>query len=132
MLASLGITPFKKLVSDLSGTGFCNLVPNVACCAISDIIADMIKSFKHKGLQDFYEHGSLSGIQAHHRQKLKMQLVALDTATVIDDLDLPGYRLHPLKGDLKGLWSIEINKNWRLTFEFKSGDVYIVNYEDYH
>ena len=61
-----------------------------------------------------------------------MQLVALDTATVIDDLDLPGYRLHPLKGDMKGLWSIEVNKNWRLTFEFKSGDVYIVNYEDYH
>ena len=92
----------------------------------------MIKSFKHKGLQAFYEHGSLSGIQANHRQKLRMQLVALDTATVIDDLDLPSYHLHPLKGDLKGLWSIEVNKNWRLTFEFKSGDVYIVNYEDYH
>ena len=92
----------------------------------------MIKSFKHKGLQNFYENGNLSGIQAHHRQKLRMQLVALDTATVIDDLDLPGYRLHPLKGDMKGLWSIEVNKNWRLTFEFKAGDVYIVNYEDYH
>jgi proteic killer suppression protein len=92
----------------------------------------MIKSFKHKGLQGFYETGSLSGIQAQHRQKLRMQLVALDTATVIDDLDLPGYRLHPLKGDMKGLWSIEVNKNWRLTFEFKSGDAYIVNYEDYH
>ena len=61
-----------------------------------------------------------------------MQLVALDTATVIDDLDLPSYHLHPLKGDMKGLWSIEVNKNWRLTFEFKAGDVYIVNYEDYH
>lgn len=92
----------------------------------------MIKSFKHKGLQAFYESGSSSGIQAHHRQKLRMQLVALDTATVIDDLDLPGYHLHPLKGDMKGLWSIEVNKNWRLTFEFKAGDVYIVNYEDYH
>ncbi len=92
----------------------------------------MIKSFKHKGLQAFYENGSSSGIQAHHRQKLRMQLVALDTATVIDDLDLPSYHLHPLKGDMKGLWSIEVNKNWRLTFEFKAGDVYIVNYEDYH
>ena len=61
-----------------------------------------------------------------------MQLVALDTATVIDDIDLPGFRLHPLKGDMKGLWSIEVNKNWRITFEFKAGDVYIVNYEDYH
>lgn len=61
-----------------------------------------------------------------------MQLVALDTATVIDDMDLPGFRLHPLKGDMKELWSIEVNKNWRITFEFKAGDVYIVNYEDYH
>lgn len=92
----------------------------------------MIKSFKHKGLQDFHEKGSSSGIQAQHRQKIRMQLVALDTATVIDDMDLPGFRLHPLKGDMKGLWSIEVNKNWRITFEFKAGDVYIVNYEDYH
>jgi proteic killer suppression protein len=92
----------------------------------------MIKSFKHKGLQDFYEKGNSSGIQAQHRQKIRMQLVALDTANVIDDIDLPGFRLHPLKGNMKGLWSIEINKNWRITFEFKAGDVYIVNYEDYH
>jgi proteic killer suppression protein len=92
----------------------------------------MIKSFKHKGVQDFYEKGNSSGIQAQHRQKIRMQLVALDTATVIDDIDLPGFRLHPLKGNMKGLWSIEVNKNWRITFEFKAGDVYIVNYEDYH
>jgi len=92
----------------------------------------MIKSFKHKGLQDFYEKGNSSGIQAQHRQKIKMQLVALDTATVIDDMDLPGFRLHPLKGNMKGLWSIDVNKNWRITFEFKAGDVYLVNYEDYH
>ncbi|SES74813.1 proteic killer suppression protein [Nitrosomonas marina] len=92
----------------------------------------MIKSFKHKGLQAFYESGSLSGIQVHHQQKLRMQLVALDTASVIDDLDLPGYRLHLLKGNMKGLWSIADNKNWRLTFEFRSGDVYCVNYEEYH
>ena len=92
----------------------------------------MIKSFKHKGLQDFYEKGNSSGIQAQHRQKIRMKLVALDTANVIDDIDLPGFRLHPLKGNMKGLWSIEVNKNWRITFEFKAGDVYIVNYEDYH
>lgn len=92
----------------------------------------MIKSFKHKGLQDFYEKGNSSGVQAQHKQKIRMQLVALDTATVIDDMDLPGFRLHPLKGTMKGLWSIDVNKNWRITFEFKAGDVYIVNYEDYH
>ncbi|MEY3104511.1 MAG: hypothetical protein RJA72_543 [Pseudomonadota bacterium] len=61
-----------------------------------------------------------------------MQLVALDTASVIEDMDIPGYRLHQLKGNRKGFWSITVNGNWRLTFEFDDGHVYIVNYEDYH
>ena len=92
----------------------------------------MIKSFKHKGLEKFYTSGSTKGIQAKHAKKLRMQLAALDTAHYIEDLDIPGYRLHQLKGSLKGLWSITVNANWRITFEFTSGDVYIVNYEDYH
>ena len=92
----------------------------------------MIKNFKHKGLSRFYHAGSISGIQAKHANKLRNQLAALDTATVIEDLDLPGYRLHPLKGKRSGTWSIEVNGNWRLTFEFDNGDVYILNYEDYH
>ena len=61
-----------------------------------------------------------------------MQLAALDTAFNIEDLDIPGYRLHQLKGDFKGLWSITVSANWRLTCEFTEGNVYIVNYEDYH
>ena len=61
-----------------------------------------------------------------------MQLAALDTAHFIEDLDTPGYRLHRLKGSLKGLWSITANANWRITFEFTDGNSYIVNYEDYH
>ena len=92
----------------------------------------MIKSFKHKGLEKFYASGSTKGIQAKHATKLRMQLVALDTAYQIEDLDIPGYRLHQLKGNLKGLWSITVNANWRITFEFSEGNVYIVNYEDYH
>lgn len=92
----------------------------------------MIKSFKHKGLQKFYETGSTAGIQPAHSQKLRMQLTALDTATILNDIDLPGFRLHPLKGDMQDLWAIDVNKNWRLTFKFVDGDVYIVNYEDYH
>jgi len=92
----------------------------------------MIKSFKHKGLENFYASGSTKGIQAKHAKKLRMQLAALDTAYHIEDLDIPGYRLHQLKGGLKGLWSITVNANWRLTFEFTDGNVYIVNYEDYH
>jgi len=61
-----------------------------------------------------------------------MQLAALDSAQSIEDMDIPGYRLHVLKGDKKGIWSITVNGNWRVTFEFREGHVYIVNYEDYH
>ena len=92
----------------------------------------MIKSFKHKGLEEFYASGNTKGIQTKHSRKLRMQLAALDTAQTIEDIDIPGYRLHQLKGSLKGLWSITVNANWRVTFEFTDGNVYIVNYEDYH
>jgi toxin HigB-1 len=92
----------------------------------------MIKSFKHKGIQKFFETGSTAGIQAVHKKKLRMRLIALDTATEIQDIDLPGFRLHPLKGKLEGLWAIDVSGNWRITFEFRNGDVFIVNYKDYH
>ena len=92
----------------------------------------MIKSFKHKGLCLFFETGSTKGIQSKHAKKLIMRLSALDTAITIDDLDLPGFKLHPLHGDREDIWSIKVNGNWRVTFRFKNGDVYIVNYEDYH
>ena len=92
----------------------------------------MIKSFKHKGLKKFYEIGSKQGIQAQHAPKLRMQLAALDSALVLEDLDIPGYRLHELKGNRKGICSISVNGNWRITFEFVDGNIFIVNYEDYH
>ncbi len=92
----------------------------------------MIKSFKHKGLEKFYDSGSTKGIQAIHAKKLRMQLAALDTALTIADLDIPGYRLHQLKGRAKNRWSIWVSGNWRLTFEFINGDVHVLNYEDYH
>ena len=92
----------------------------------------MIKSFKHKGLEKFYQSGSTKGIQANHAKKLRMQLAALDTAQSIDDMDIPGYRLHQLTGDRRGIWTITVNANWRLTFKFEEGNVYILNYEDYH
>jgi proteic killer suppression protein len=92
----------------------------------------MIKTFKHKGLERFFNSGSARGIQANHINKLRMQLVALDTAQSIEDMDIPGYRLHALKGNKQGIWSIAVNGNWRVTFEFKDGNAYIVNYEDYH
>jgi proteic killer suppression protein len=92
----------------------------------------VIQSFKHKGLRRFYESGTLSGIQPKHSKRLRMLLAALDTAQVIGDMDVPGFRLHPLKGEQKGRWSVWVNGNWRLTFEFKDGQAYVLDYEDYH
>jgi proteic killer suppression protein len=92
----------------------------------------VIKSFKHKGLKKFYETGSVAGVNPAHRQKLRIRLTALDTATTIEDMNLPGFRLHTLKGNLEGLWAIDVSRNWRITFEFVDGHAYIVNYEDYH
>jgi proteic killer suppression protein len=92
----------------------------------------MIVSFKHKGLRLFFETGSTAGIQSKHKERLRFQLAALSTAAVIDDMDLPGYRLHKLSGERKHTWSITVNGNWRITFEFEDGNAYIVNYEDYH
>jgi len=92
----------------------------------------MIKSFKHKGLQRFFSTGSTAGINPKHASRLEERLQALHTAITIDDMDLPGWRLHPLKGDRSGLWSIIVSGNWRVVFEFKDGHAYVVNYEDYH
>ena len=92
----------------------------------------MIKTFRHKGLQRFFETGSKAGIQPDHEEKLRMRLAALDTATCIEDMELPGFRLHRLKGDRKGLWAIDVSRNWRIVFSFEKGNVFTVDYEDYH
>lgn len=92
----------------------------------------MIKDFRHKGLRLFFETGDVRGVQAKHASRLRMQLSALDTSMEISDLDIPGYKLHPLKGKRKGLWAISVSGNWRLTFEFTDGNVYLLDYEDYH
>ena len=92
----------------------------------------MIKDFRHKGLRLFFESGDVRGVQARHINRLRMQLSALDTATEISDMDIPGYRLHLLKGKRKGIWTISVSGNWRLTFEFTDGNVYLLDSEDYH
>ena len=92
----------------------------------------MIQSFRHKGLRRFFESGSRAGIQPHHAIRLRMQLTALDTAHALRDMDIPGFRLHALKGPERGRRSIWVNGNWRLTFEFHDGQAYVVDYEDYH
>ena len=92
----------------------------------------MIKSFRHKGLQRLFETGSKTGIQAQHEKRLRLILSRLDDATKALDMDAPGWRLHALKGDLKGQWAVSVDGNWRLTFKFDGTDAAIVNYQDYH
>jgi toxin HigB-1 len=92
----------------------------------------MILSFRHKGLRKYFESGSVAGIQPAHGRRVQMQLAALETAHTIDDMNIPGFRLHALKGTEKGRWSIWVNGNWRITFEFENGNAHILDYEDYH
>lgn len=92
----------------------------------------MIKSFRHKGLQAFFVRGTKAGIQAHHANKLRLQLFALNRAEKPEDLAAPGWRLHPLSGNLADHWSITVNGNWRLVFRFVGSDVEQVDYLDYH
>jgi toxin HigB-1 len=91
----------------------------------------VIQSFRHKGLKRFYETGS-AGILPKHASFLRLLLPALDSSQSIDDMNVPGFRLHPLKGAEKGRWSAWVNGNWRLTFEFRDGQAYVLDYEDYH
>jgi toxin HigB-1 len=92
----------------------------------------MIKSFSHKGLQAFFVSGSKAGIQAAHANRLRLQLAKLDSSSTPDDMDLPGWKLHPLKGDKKGQWAVWVDQNWRMTFKIEGGHATIVNYQDYH
>jgi proteic killer suppression protein len=93
----------------------------------------MIKSFRHKGIQLFFETGSKAKIQAAHANKLRRQLFALNRATKPEDMDVPGWGLHLLCGeDLQGHWSVWVNANWRLTFAFDGLDAILVDYQDYH
>jgi proteic killer suppression protein len=92
----------------------------------------MVKSFRHAGIERFFRTGSKAGIQPAHAAKLSIQLYALDGAKSPADMNTPGWRLHPLKGDMEGHWSIRVNGNWRLTFRFEEEDAILVDYQDYH
>jgi len=92
----------------------------------------MIKSFKHKGIKKFFEQGNISGINPEHESRLKRLLGYLDRAKYIEDMNLPSFNLHQLQGDKKDLWSVKVNGNWRMTFRFEDGNVYILDYLDYH
>jgi len=92
----------------------------------------MIISFKHKGLELFFTRGSFKGIPAQYGARIERILDRLDSSIEAQDMDLPGYRFHSLKGERKGEFAVSVTGNWRITFEFKGEDVTNVNLEDYH
>lgn len=92
----------------------------------------MIRSIRHKGLKVLYESNNPRGVSAQHVQKLRDILARLDASTLPSDLDLPNFRLHPLKGDLQGFWAVTVRANWRVIFRFAGGHAEDVDYIDYH
>jgi proteic killer suppression protein len=92
----------------------------------------MIKSFKHRGLERFYESGSSARIKNEHARRLRMILGRLEASNEPHDMNLPGLKLHELKGRRKGTWSVSVSGNWRITFKFSGLNATEVNYEDYH
>jgi len=89
----------------------------------------MIKSFRHKGVEQFFKTGARAKIQPRHADKLKLQLAALDNAKSEKDMNAPGWRRH---GDLEDHWSVDVSGNWRLTFTFEGEDAVLVDCQDYH
>ena len=92
----------------------------------------MIRSFKHRGLKRLYEQEDRSGIRPDLVQNVEDILARLDAAETVQALNLPGYRLHPLKGNLKGFWSVTVRANWRIVFRFEGVDAFDVELADYH
>lgn len=92
----------------------------------------MINSFRHKGLRLFFETNNPARLQPHHVEKIRRILYRLDEAQTLEELDIIGWNLHPLKGELKNQWSVKVNGNYRITFRFENGHVFDVDYLDYH
>ena len=92
----------------------------------------MIRSIRHKGLRRLFEDDDPRGVRTDHVEKLQRILARLQAARTVSDMDLPGYRLHPLKGTLKGLYAVTVQANWRVIFRLVDGDVQDVDFLDYH
>jgi proteic killer suppression protein len=133
MLESAGVWRLSIVAPGHATTGI-QVTLAIPCCATrnNEYTEPMIKTFKHKGLEKFFTKGSKAGIRAVHAAKIGDRLAFLHAASVVGDMDKPGYRLHELKGKLKGHWAVDVSGNWRIVFRFEDGNAYIVNYEDYH
>ena len=108
------------------------VAPDADPCAVSLYTLSVIRTFAHKGLEALFRTGSRAGVQPAHASRLRRQLAQLDVATGPQDMGLPGWGLHPLKGALAGHWSIWVSGNWRMTFRFEGTDAVLVDYRDYH
>jgi proteic killer suppression protein len=92
----------------------------------------MIRSIRHKGLKRLHDDDDPRGVSADHAIKLRDILARLDAAHTVSDMDMPGFRLHPLKGELKGMWAVTVRANWRVIFSFAGTDAFDVDCVDYH
>jgi proteic killer suppression protein len=92
----------------------------------------MIRSIRHKGLKRLHEEDDRRGVFAEHAGKLRDILARLDAARTMSDMDMPGFRLHTLKGEFKGFWAVTVRANWRVIFRFVDPDAFDVDYVDYH
>jgi proteic killer suppression protein len=92
----------------------------------------VIRSIRHKGLKRLYEVDDHRGVVSQHADRLRDILVRLDASATVADMDLPGFRLHPPKGEMKGFWAVTVRANWRVIFRFADGDAFDVDYVDCH
>lgn len=92
----------------------------------------MIQSFRHRGLRRLYEAGTRRYLRADQVNKIERILARLDAADEVSNMDLPGFRLHPLRGDRAGFWAVTVQANWRIIFRFEAGHAYDVDLVDYH
>ena len=92
----------------------------------------MIRSIRHRGLKRLYERDDRSKLRPDLVDKIVLLLGRLDAAGSIDDMDVPGFGLHRLSGDLKGFWSVTVSRNWRIVFRFEEDDAFDVDFLDYH
>lgn len=92
----------------------------------------MIRSIRHKGLRRLHEDDDPRGVIAEQVVKLRDILARLDAARTVADMDMPGFRLHPLKGEFKGSWAVTVRANWRVIFRFADRDAFDIDYVDYH
>ncbi len=107
-------------------------VCNLPICSSHTILHAMIQSFRHKGLKRLFEKAESKGIRPEHVEKVENILFVLNRARKPQDMDLPGFRLHPLKGKLKGFYAVTVRANWRVVFRYEGEHAYDVNLVDYH